>query len=976
MCFPFVFLLLYLNRPTKIMTKQLLLTLAICVAAISSSFSATVTWDGGGDGINWTDPLNWDTDALPTAADDVDFDGNDVTLTANTTVQRVFVDGSAIFTVDAGVTLTVSGFSGNDEGVEIQGSATLINNGTIAISNIVGGDDADGFYNKGTTTNNGTITIDGAGQHGLYVVAGVFTNTATGIITITNSGVVEGDGDDLYVDDANSGTLFGMLVNDGMITINTTSGDDGINVNDNATLNNNNIIIINGGSSDGVRTQDGGIFNNNANGVLTINMSGDEAIQNDSPSTFNNAGTLDINAPGDHSMEVKATFINSGTLTIDDTVDDGLNITNSGSFTNTVDGVITITNPAKNAIQVDANSNATPAMIDNAGMITITGAGDHAVRAQETGVITNSGTLSILNSEKKAMQVEVDAVLNNSGTIDISVTGTASSDGEGLDLRDGTFNNLTGGVYRAKDCSDDGLELNGIFNNDGTIEIDGSGSEDIEVFSSATVNNTANAIFKVGCPGIGDLEIKGNFDFGMTTIEIDISGLAGTTEFDQVLNFSSGNFVTLLNATLDLNWGTYIPSVGDKFKVVDGSGLTIGSFASVTSSNPQIVYIVNNLGTEIEIEVTEILPYSLAEFGIDDPCACLDNATILDADAGTGGDDGQFSEIVTITGLAGDPLPEGQSWVVVGATGVLDAFDVPAVGTQSAGVPVAADGSVALINNAGVYEIPFVHVDGVGYSIMIEGPFAMGSPANTTLEIGNLCQYPNPVFDPEIPATLNQMAAAITLGAMDSNGGAEETVTYTIDGTPAMMIDPATLALGTHTVVMTYDGLDDGNGGVSPDGGTTPASPGCIQEVTKDFEIIECELIVDCSNVVDETLACRADLPLVDNDLIVVTDSCGDVTITALTIIPGNTGCPEDTLTITRTYTINDGVSPAVECMQTFTIVSSMDPTFTFFPADTAVLCGAATDPAATGMAEGAGECDPTSPQATVTFTDLVTPEL
>src|SRR5213075_1807364 len=32
---------------------------------------AAVSWDGGGDGFNWTDARNWSTDTLPTAADDV-----------------------------------------------------------------------------------------------------------------------------------------------------------------------------------------------------------------------------------------------------------------------------------------------------------------------------------------------------------------------------------------------------------------------------------------------------------------------------------------------------------------------------------------------------------------------------------------------------------------------------------------------------------------------------------------------------------------------------------------------------------------------------------------------------------------------------------------------------------------------------------------------------------------------------------------
>ncbi|MFA6028048.1 MAG: DUF2341 domain-containing protein [Patescibacteria group bacterium] len=36
--------------------------------------AAGVTWDGGGDGSSWSDPLNWSGDAVPTDADDVEID--------------------------------------------------------------------------------------------------------------------------------------------------------------------------------------------------------------------------------------------------------------------------------------------------------------------------------------------------------------------------------------------------------------------------------------------------------------------------------------------------------------------------------------------------------------------------------------------------------------------------------------------------------------------------------------------------------------------------------------------------------------------------------------------------------------------------------------------------------------------------------------------------------------------------------------
>ena len=52
-----------------------------------------------------------------------------------------------------------------------------------------------------------------------------------------------------------------------------------------------------------------------------------------------------------------------------------------------------------------------------------------------------------------------------------------------------------------------------------------------------------------------------------------------------------------------------------------------------------------------------------------------------------------------------------------------------------------------------------------------------------------------------------------------------------VNGMPATEFDPMALGVGSHIVEMTFDGADDGNGGVSPDGGTTAASPGCIQVV-------------------------------------------------------------------------------------------------------------------------------------------------
>lgn len=97
-------------------------------------------------------------------------------------------------------------------------------------------------------------------------------------------------------------------------------------------------------------------------------------------------------------------------------------------------------------------------------------------------------------------------------------------------------------------------------------------------------------------------------------------------------------------------------------------------------------------------------------------------------------------------------------------------------------------------------------------------------------------------------------------------------------------------------------------------------------------ERMMCMLDVDCSNIVDADLDCRADLPPVDFNLPIINDACptvNDVTLSALTIIPGNSGCPGDPVIVTRTYFIQDDAGNMAQCEQTFTIESTNDPTLT-----------------------------------------------
>ncbi|MEM8907459.1 MAG: hypothetical protein AAGD05_06400, partial [Bacteroidota bacterium] len=294
----------------------------------------------------------------------------------------------------------------------------------------------------------------------------------------------------------------------------------------------------------------------------------------------------------------------------------------------------------------------------------------------------------------------------------------------------------TGGVYSGAGVTDDGNGMTysfdptaagvGVHTITYMVGISGCSDvamDDVEVFALPTVNLSTVDAYCLDAP------IQG-------------APLTGGTPSGGVY---SGNGVSDLGNGMSYNFDPLAVGVG-----VHTIIYTVTDMNGCTSSNSSTIEVVD------------------CGVSITDPCSCLNNATVLDLDAGTGGDDGQFSETVSIVDNNGGMLAMGQTWSVVGAMGAFDADNVPAMGMQSAGVPIPADGSITLTFNAGAYELPFVHVDALGYSLTIEGPFPVGSPANVTLVISNNCSYPNPVFDPILTGLdLCVQDPAFTLGGSD-----------------------------------------------------------------------------------------------------------------------------------------------------------------------------------------------------------------
>jgi len=200
-------------------------------------------------------------------------------------------------------------------------------------------------------------------------------------------------------------------------------------------------------------------------------------------------------------------------------------------------------------------------------------------------------------------------------------------------------------------------------------------------------------------------------------------------------------------------------------------------------------------------------------------CTCLNNATVIDLDTNTGGDDGQFAERVVVT------APDGQTWSVTQpTTGAYDAFAVPPVGTRSPLVPIATDGSVKLqALGGGQYVLDFVFVEAVGYTLSVT------NQSGTTLRIDNNCRYPNPTFLPPVESSYQRTDPPVVLGATAVTGPPLASATFTIDGMPATRIVPLDLTPmpAVHVAELTATGTAGADN-----------YQACVQGVRKGFVIV------------------------------------------------------------------------------------------------------------------------------------------
>jgi hypothetical protein len=174
----------------KLFTIFSIITVALGAFLVGANFlkkpvlAVSVSWDGGGDNLSWSDPLNWSTDTVPTAADAVLVDADiTINLASGTTVDSLVLGNSG------GTTSPVLNFSYDSVGTS---DPLVIDSGNLEI---YGGGKI--THSAGNSAVVGTINID--------IQVGDLIVYSEGSIDVTGKGYYRNNGPGMGPYEAGSG---------------------------------------------------------------------------------------------------------------------------------------------------------------------------------------------------------------------------------------------------------------------------------------------------------------------------------------------------------------------------------------------------------------------------------------------------------------------------------------------------------------------------------------------------------------------------------------------------------------------------------------------------------------------------------------------------------------------------------------------------------------------------------------------------
>jgi uncharacterized repeat protein (TIGR01451 family) len=654
------------------------------VAASPFAFGATVTFNHGGDGFSWSDPLNWSTGLLPGSSDDViisNTGGSQCLVNVNATVKSIVILPFETVQVQSGRVLTVNNLS------------TIDSFATLWLQD-------SSFSSTGALNVDGEILIEGGTLGG----SGVLNITSVGSLSVSPS--------------ANASVISRTTTNAGTIVY-YDPGVSGLNnwIFSGATLTNTGTIDI---QSDydidpGLASP---ILNNNSGGVIKKSTgSGTTALN----LTVNNAagamiqalsGTLALNSGGTLSG---GTITGAGAVLIDGNFTwSGGTIAGSGPRILTITSTPTISCSAGNCtlngatLQLLASttfsassnalvlSNGASLTIDTGQTINLTNDGDFSNGGGAASSIVNRGT--IWKSGAGTSTIGVPVTLTGTSTVDIDTgtlqfgSGATVASGATLDIASFRTLEVTGGVF--------------LFNS-GSVSMPGSGDLTVSggtlrVPTSITMTIPNLTLLGSGViDGAGAVHVSGNFAWlggtiagggprvlNSTSVPLFFCSLGNCTLNGAALQLqASGTFSASSNALVFSNGASLTIDPGKTLSITNDGDFTDGGGAASSIINNGTIWKKTSFGTStIGVPVT------------------LTGTSTVDIDAGTL----QFGGGATIaTGATLDITPF-QTLEVTGGLFLLSA------GTVSAGGNFKVSGGTLRVPTGVTKTIPNLTLQGSG----------------------------------------------------------------------------------------------------------------------------------------------------------------------------------------------------------------------------------------------------------------------
>ncbi len=532
---------------------------------------AALSWDGGGDGTTFEDPLNWSTNVVPGAADDVTVDvaANPTIVISESRVLRS-LNNSEVFEVTAAAasrTLTITQGGHNSGTMVLTGTglgvsslalgSTFTNSGTIRFDTAAGSAERRITLNQTNPVafvNDGIINVT-AGTDAVLLGNGaaIATFTQNGNINVDATGqlIVQSVSFD-YVGGTNSDGLFVASSVLDLVDADAASTLSAVASNTLAGFDSPDLTLAirgdAGGFSSASLTNSGVAMT--MNGDIDIETAGTASATLTLTGNVTNQGTIGLTGTGSGTatFNIGGTFTNVGTVRVDQGSGTGgrnvrLNQTNPVAFVHS--GTLDVTAGTETAIQ---GSGATISTFTQNGTISVGAGGELIVQSVSLNYVGGTHTSGFFVTSSLLDLDDSDAAL--------TLTGVGSNTLAGHDAANLTLSvagNGVGGFFTAS-LTNGGVAMS----INGDIDLVTNGTASVNLTLTGLVTNNAQITLTGDDTGGVNFSIGGTFT-NDGTIRIDQGSGTGT----RLLRLNQTNPVAFVNnGTLATTAGTAIEVTG------------------------------------------------------------------------------------------------------------------------------------------------------------------------------------------------------------------------------------------------------------------------------------------------------------------------------------------------------------------------------------------------------------------------------